>query len=422
MTMIQSVKGARDFYPDDLAFRRWLYERIRQVSESYGYEEYDGPFLERLDLYAARSGEELVRKQSFVFADRGGEMIALRPELTPSLARMVAMRSKALPRPLRWWSFGPFWRYERPQRGRSREFFQWNIDLLGVDSPEADAELAAIAIELFRAVGLGPGHIRLMVNDRSLAERQLEAIGIAREQQIDVFHLIDGRDRMRTAEWARRLGALGFSSQTVVRLDEMLQDHDAWRGSEELSAFFDAADALGASDSLVYDPSVVRGLDYYTGIVFEARDVGGEYRAILGGGRYDNLVADVGGEPIPATGFAMGDMVISLLMRKVGIIPEIRSKPAEVLVATFDAATMREALEFSRELRSAGLCVEWYPTAARLSTQLKYADRHGIPASAIVGPDEIASASVTIKDMRSGEQLTVPRSEAVVRLRELVLK
>src|SRR3990172_2702192 len=145
MGSIQPVKGARDFYPEDLALRRWLYEQIRAVSEQFGYQEYDGPFLERVDLYEARSGDELVREQAFVFPDRSGELIALRPELTPSLARMIAARGKALLRPIRWWSFGPFWRYEQPQRGRSREFFQWNIDLLGVNSPEADAEIAAIA-------------------------------------------------------------------------------------------------------------------------------------------------------------------------------------------------------------------------------------------------------------------------------------
>ncbi len=196
MPTIQPVKGARDFYPEDLAFRRWLYERIRDVSEAYGYQEYDGPFLERLELYAAKSGEELVKEQSFVFPHRGGEMIALRPELTPSLARMVAARAAALPRPIRWWSFGPFWRYERPQRGRTREFFQWNIDLLGASSPEADAELVSVAASFFRAIGLMPSQVRLLVNNRRLADARLDAIGIPTDLRPSVFRLIDRRDRL----------------------------------------------------------------------------------------------------------------------------------------------------------------------------------------------------------------------------------
>ena len=419
MGTIQAVKGTRDFYPEDLAFRRWLYERIRQVSEAYGYEEYDGPFLERLDLYAARSGEELVRKQSFVFADRGGEMIALRPELTPSLARMVAMRSKRLPRPLRWWSFGPFWRYERPQQGRAREFFQWNIDLLGVDTPEADAEIAAIAGALFKAVGLGPDKVQILVNDRRLAERQLSRMGIEPEKRTQVFHLIDGRDRMSEAEWNRQAAELGLETQTVEELDSTLEDREAWKDSAELTAFFAATEALGVGGAVHYDPSVVRGLDYYTGIVFEARDTSGEFRAILGGGRYDKLVSDVGGEPIPATGFAMGDMVIHLLMKKTGVSPAIQSKPTQVLVPSFDMDSMGEALKLSTELRASGLRTEWYPTAVRLSTQLKYADRHGIPLAAIIGPDEIGTSSVTIKDLRNGVQENVPRSQAGARLVEM---
>ena len=172
MEPIRPVKGTRDFFPEDMTFRQWLYAKIRGASERFGYQEYDGPFLERLSLYAAKSGEELVKDQSFIFEDRSGEMVALRPELTPSLARMVGAKSKSLPRPIRWWSFGPFWRYERPQRGRSREFFQWNIDLLGIDSPEADAEIVAAGAEFLRGVWLSPEAGRIRINDRRLGENQ----------------------------------------------------------------------------------------------------------------------------------------------------------------------------------------------------------------------------------------------------------
>jgi histidyl-tRNA synthetase len=177
-SIIQPVKGTRDFYPEQMAIRTWLYNTARSVAESFGYQEYEAPILESLDLYAAKSGEELVKEQSYVFKDRGGSEIALRPELTPSLARMIAQKQDQLTFPVRWWSFGPFWRYEQPQKGRSREFFQWNIDLLGVDSPEADAELIAVAATFLRSVGLTPERAAIYVNDRRLINSQFESLGI----------------------------------------------------------------------------------------------------------------------------------------------------------------------------------------------------------------------------------------------------
>src|SRR5512135_1977119 len=177
-TTIQSLKGTRDFYPEEMAVRNFLYQTARRIAESFGYQEYDGPFLEKIDLYAAKSGEELVKEQAFVFPDRNGELVTLRPELTPSLARMIAQKQGELAFPVRWWSFGPFWRYEKMQKGRSREFFQWNIDLLGPNSPEADAELVAIAANFLKAVGLAPTQAQVLVNDRRFMNTQFEALGI----------------------------------------------------------------------------------------------------------------------------------------------------------------------------------------------------------------------------------------------------
>lgn len=420
MSTVQSVKGTRDFYPEDLAFRRWLYERIRQVSESYGYQEFDGPFLERLELYAAKSGEELVKEQSFVFPDRGGEMIALRPELTPSLARMVAARSASLPRPIRWWSFGPFWRYERPQRGRSREFFQWNADLIGLDSPQADAELATVAASFFRSVGLTPSQVRLLVNDRRLAEAQLDAMDIPAAGRSGVFRLIDRRDRLSEQEWRREAEKLGLTPIQFRALERMLEDRQAWTRSEELRAFFETCQAMGSMDYLEFDPGVIRGLDYYTGTVFEARDTDGKYRAILGGGRYDDLVADVGGEPLPGVGFAMGDVVLGIVIDKMRGRPRLRSAPAEILVAAFGQPVQMANIRLASELRSSGMNVEWYPMLDRLPKQLRYADRLGIPLVVIQGPDELAAGQVTIKDLRRRDQVTVPGDQVVDRLKTLL--
>jgi histidyl-tRNA synthetase len=371
-------------------------------------------------LYAAKLGDELVKEQSFVFPDRGGEMIALRPELTSTLARMVATRSGALGRPLRWWSFGPFWRYERPQKGRSREFFQWNIDLLGVDTPEADAEIAAVAADFFRVVGLPPSAIRIAVNSRKLVEAQLDTLGVAPVRRPEIFRLIDRREKMAPTAWDRSALESGLSRGQLDALKKVLSEKEAWRASDDLVRFFAAVEAIGASDYLVYDPTVVRGLDYYTGIVFEARDVGGEYRSILGGGRYDNLVADVGGEPIPATGFAMGDMVLGLVLDKYDARPALRAAPAQVLVTVFSAGSEASSLQLAAELRREGLNVEWYPQADRLPKQLKYADRQGIPLAVIVGPEEAAAGEVTLKDLRARTQERVARRLLGPRLRRLL--
>lgn len=419
MTAISSVKGTRDFYPEDMTFQRWLYASIRAVSEQFGYQEFDGPFLERVELYEARSGDELVREQAFVFPDRSGELIALRPELTPSLARMIAARSKALPRPIRWWSFGPFWRYEQPQRGRSREFFQWNIDLLGVNSPEADAEIAAIAAAFLRRVGLGPEAVRIFINNRRLAELQLQEIGFSIEQRPAVFRLIDRLERLSRESWEAEARRSGLEGGLLDRLQASLADREAWRSSDELRRFFRAAEALGAAAYLEYNPSVIRGLDYYTGTVFEARDAPGEYRAILGGGRYDDLVSAVGGDPVPGTGFAMGDVVIRLVLEKYDALPKLRTNPADLLIASIETESLEPALQLAARFRQAGLRVEWYPQPDRLPKQLKYADRQGIPLVSILGPEEIGSQRVTLKDMQTGTQESVALDEVVGRVKAL---
>ncbi|MDF1498948.1 MAG: histidine--tRNA ligase [Anaerolineales bacterium] len=420
MSMIQPVRGTRDFYPEDMAFRSWLHGKIRSVSEAFGYQEYDGPFLERLELYAAKSGEELVKEQAYVFKDRGGSEIALRPELTPSLARMVAQHGKAVLLPLRWWSFGPFWRYERTQKGRSREFFQWNIDLIGVDTPAADAEVVAVGASLLKAVGLTPELIRIKVNNRRLVESQLGNLGISGQMLGKTFQVIDRREKMDAAAWRAYASDQGLSETQLEGLEEMLGDLNAWKRSEELVSFFASTDALGVSEFVEYDPTIIRGLDYYTGTVYEARDVAGNHRAILGGGRYDDLVSAVGGDPISATGFAMGDVVFQLVLEESGALPEIRSNPANFFVTTFDDESTEESMRLATELRSAGFRTEWYPEAVRLPRQFKYADRQGIPFTLILGPEEIQNGTVAVKDMHTGEQENVAREELITYLERLL--
>jgi len=412
--IISPVKGTRDFYPKEMAVRTWLYRTLAQVSEVFGYQEYEGPILETLELYASKSGEELVKKQAFVFNDRGGDEITLRPELTPTLARMVAQKQGELVMPLRWWSYGPFWRYEQPQKGRTREFFQWNVDLIGVDTPEADAELLAVIATFFQNVGLSPQEVVIKVNNRQLVDAVLTGLGIPAEKKVDVSNLIDRRDKMQPLEWQSYALEQGISESQFAGLVAMLEDGDLWRKSDELVRLFQACQALGISEYVRFDPNVVRGLLYYTGTVFEAYALKGNIRrAVLGGGRYNNLLAAVGGEPLPATGFAMGDVIITLVLQELGKVPaQLGSSPAQVLVTVFDASSLPASLVLSAELRQAGLKVASYPEAAKLGKQFKYADRCGIRLAVVVGPDELASNLVTVKNLADGTQQSVARSAA----------
>ncbi|MCI0520718.1 MAG: histidine--tRNA ligase [Chloroflexi bacterium] len=421
-TLIPSVKGARDFYPREFAIRRYLYDSARAVSTSFGYEEFDGPFLETIELYAAKSGDELVKEQSFVFPDRSGELITLRPELTPSLARMVAQRQQQLVYPVRWWSFGPFWRYERPQKGRSREFFQWNNDIFGVDTPEADAELVAVACAFFARVGLSAQQVSVLVNNRRLVDAELSAMNIPSEQRPAVSRLIDRRNKMSIEAWQAYAVEIGLTSVQFAQIVNMLDDNDLWRKSEELIRFFTAVEALGCADYVRFDPNVVRGLDYYTGIVFEALAVQGNLRrSILGGGRYDNLLADVGGQPLPGVGFAMGDVAISILLEEYGLLPAaIFTPPAPILMTVFDQASLLGAFSLAADLRRAGLKINCYPEAGKLGKQFKFADRIGARFALVYGPDEQASGLVAIKDLKSGDQTSVRISAAADTLLKLL--
>jgi len=416
-TLIQGVKGARDFYPEDMAFRSWLYRKLGNVSRLFGYQEYDGPFLERLELYAAKSGEELVREQSFVFDDRGGERIALRPELTPSLARMVATRQNELLFPLRWWAFGPFWRYERPQKGRSREFFQWNIDLVGVNSREADTEMLAIACTFFKEVGLSSDQVVISINDRELMEAELTNLGISADKLKGAYRLIDRREKMPSDAWDSFAKDMGITDKQLVAIKNLLENKELWKKSPALSYIFQLLEGMGFLSYVQYDPNIIRGLDYYTGIVFEARDRDGG-RAIFGGGRYDNLVGDVGGQPAGGIGFAMGDVVIRLTLEKYNCIGELPVAPAKVLVTLFSPETVIPSIAITAKIRNAGIPVEIYPEVGKLPRQFKYADRQKIRFILILGPDEVISGKVTLKDMLDGTQTTVPLTEAI----ELILK
>jgi histidyl-tRNA synthetase len=418
---IQSVKGTREFYPEQMALRNFIYEKVRAASRAFGYQEYDGPFIEPIDLYAAKSGEELVKKQSFTFEDRGGDLVTLRPELTPSLARMIAAKQGSLTYPVRWWSFGPFWRYEQPQKGRSREFFQWNVDMIGVASPDADAEMIAIAATFLRSVGLTPQRASIFVNNRSLMNSQFDALDIPAEKRVDVSNLIDRRNKMKPEEWDEYGLGTGFESETAGWFEGLLGNYDLWKQSDELQRVFAALDALGVSEYIKFEPGIMRGLLYYTSTVFEAFDLTGSVRrSILGGGRYDNLLSDVGGDPLPATGFAMGDVVIGIVLQEAGLVPEFQPTPAPVLVTVFNEELMTSSLSLARELRESGIDTMVFPEPAKLPKQFKFADKMKMKVALVLGPDEAEKGLVVVKNLSNGEQVQVGRDAVIETVKKLI--
>ncbi len=419
--IIQPVKGTREFYPETMALRNFIYEKVRTASQAFGYQEWDAPFIESIELYAAKSGEELVKKQSFVFEDRGGDWIALRPELTPSLARMIAAKQGEFTYPLRWWSFGPFWRYEQPQKGRTREFFQWNIDMLGVNSPEADAELIAVAAAFLRSVGLDPQQATIFVNDRRLMDFEFDALGIEQTKQLDVSNLIDRRSKMKPEAWDEYALEIGLAQKQLDALKDILNNFGLWKKSDQLVRLFTALEALGVKEYVKFDPNIVRGLLYYTGTVFEAYEMSGSFkRAILGGGRYDNLLADVGGQPLPGVGFAMGDVVIGIILQEKGLLPEFVPSPASVLVTAFDETLLVKSYAFAAGLRRNGINVVVYPEPAKLPKQFKFADKMKMKVAVTIGTDEAEKGLVAIKNLLNGNQQIVPQSEAVKVVRNIL--
>jgi len=405
--LIQSVKGTRDFYPEDMVFRKWLFGKMRNLSESFGYQEYDGPILEPLELYSAKSGEELVKQQTFVLTDRGDRQLALRPEMTPTLARMVANKQNELPKPLRWFNIGPRFRYEQPQKGRFREFYQWDIDLIGSSAPETDAEILAIAAEFLKSLGLSPKEVKIKVNSRQLMEQKLNLIGIPEDKITLVFRAIDRKEKMEITEWEKWLIDLGLTKLQVEDLIKILSDKDFSGESETLTQIFSTLEDLKVREYFEFDPNIVRGLEYYTGIVFEAKDVEGKFRAILGGGRYDNLVEIVGGSPLSGVGFAAGDAVIEEILREKGKIPVSFSDKPKILVTVFNEELMRNSLKATGMLRDFGCNVALYPEPIKLDKQIKYANELKFSYVVIIGPDEASKGTATIKNMTDGTQKEV---------------
>jgi histidyl-tRNA synthetase len=416
----QALPGFRDFYPEDLALRTYIFDTWRTVAKRYGCEEYDGPPLEPLDLYTAKSGDEIVG-QLYNFTDKGDRAVALRPEMTPTLARMVASQAGKLRKPIRWFSIPQLFRYERQQRGRLREHFQLNCDLIGEAGPLGDAELIALAIDIMRAFGLGPRDVRVRLSDRRVLTAILKGRGVPASAMGKAFEYIDKIERMRKAQSGS--GGEAFAPATAQDLWEVSQIRDWSKLEQELARSDPGAidnlrevqqslGAMGLGDFIEVDLTIVRGLAYYTGTVFELFDAGRTLRAICGGGRYDDLLHAVGGVQMPAVGFGMGDVVLGELLREKGRAPSDRSS-VDVFLAFITRDEVPHAMRLAHELRDAGLRVEYALSPQAVGKQLKLADARKAKLAIVVGPDEWARGEVMMKDLRSGSQESVPANSLV---------
>ena len=413
--MTQGVRGTRDFYPEDMRVRNWLFERFHSAARAHGFEEYDAPVLETEELYTRKAGEEITQ-QLYNFEDKGGRKVALRPEMTPSLARMVMERAGALALPIKWYSIPQCWRYERTQRGRGREHYQWNVDIWGMDGVEADAELLSVLVQFFQSVGLGSANLVIRVSSRKVLEEVLGSLGISGDIFAQTCIIVDKMDKLPADKIEAQLSDLGLESSSISTIQSVLSINDlsslasALGGDSaavgELNALFALTDAYGISDWIEFDASVVRGLAYYTGPVFEAHDRAGELRAICGGGRYDKLIGTLGGKDLPATGFGFGDMVVMELLAEKGLVPDLTNGVSDVVFG-MGAELRGAAMQVASALRANGRSVDLVLEDKRMKWVFKHAERCGASRLVMVMPDEWSAGKVRIKDLGTGEESTV---------------
>ena len=413
--MAQGVRGTRDFYPEDMRLRNWLFDNFDDAALLHGFQEYDAPVLESEELYTRKQGEEITQ-QLYNFKDKGDRKVALRPEMTPSLARMVMSRAGALPMPIKWYSIPQCWRYERTQRGRGREHYQWNVDIWGTDEISADAELISVLVTFFRSVGLTEEDLVIKMSSRKVLEEVLGSLGLEGDIFAKTCIIVDKMDKLPADVVSEQLGDLGLEKSAIQTIQSTLAIKDMNSLEEilgkesaavtELTSLFSALEAYGISGWIEFDASIVRGLAYYTGPVFEAHDRAGELRAICGGGRYDKLLSTLGGKDLPATGFGFGDMVIMELLAEKGLVPELIGGVDDVVIS-LSPELRNAAMSVATSLRNTGKSVDLVLEDKRLKWAFKHAERSGAQRLVMVMPDEWKEGKVKIKDLESGEEIEV---------------
>jgi histidyl-tRNA synthetase len=410
--MTQGVRGTRDFYPEDMRLRNWLFDNFDDAALLHGFQEYDAPVLESEELYTRKQGEEITQ-QLYNFKDKGDRKVALRPEMTPSLARMVMSRAGVLPMPIKWYSIPQCWRYERTQRGRGREHYQWNVDIWGTDAISADAELISVLVTFFKSVGLTEEDLVIKMSSRKVLEEVLGSLGLEGDIFAKTCIIVDKMDKLPADVVSEQLGDLGLEKSAIQTIQSTLVIKDMNSLEEilgkesaavtELTSLFSVLEAYEISGWIEFDASIVRGLAYYTGPVFEAHDRAGELRAICGGGRYDKLLSTLGGKDLPATGFGFGDMVIMELLAEKGLVPELFSGIDDVVIS-LSPELRNAAMSVVSSLRETGRTVDLVLEDKRLKWAFKHAERSGAERLVMVMPEEWKDGKVKIKDLETGEE------------------
>jgi histidyl-tRNA synthetase len=428
---LNGPSGTRDFYPADMKVQNWLFDNFREAARTFGFQEYDAPVLENVQLYERKAGEEIV-DQMYNFVDKENNHVTLRPEMTPTLARLVLNKTNLqtgevrLTLPLKWFSIPQCWRFETTQRGRKREHYQWNMDIVGVDHVHAELELLAAACFFFRRVGIGSDIVGIKVNSRAVLEAVLAKHGVNKGEKDpkdggDLFSkacvIIDKLDKIGGPAVTQDLAGIGVSAESAAEIlkaleaptVEALAEHigEESEAINEVKRLFVLAKDYGIDDYLIFDASVVRGLAYYTGVVWEAFDRRGELRAIMGGGRYDRLLELYGGEKcqIPCVGFGFGDCVIMELLKECGKLPEFQGSGVDYVVCAFSPDLYGAAADISSKLRACGWSVDLMPTPKKkVAASFKHADQAGARRMVFVAPDEIEKGVVRIKDLRTKDK------------------
>ena len=414
MIDLQPVKGTRDFFPDEMRLRNWLFEVWRNVSEQAGFEEYDTCVLEHEELYVRKTGDE-ISKQLYSFEDKGGRRLSLRPEMTPSLARLVLQQEKSLSFPIKWFSMPQCFRYERMTKGRRREHFQWNADIIGQHEVVAEAEILMLLISACESMGLSTNDFRVFINDRRILNAILSQINVPQVLHSEVMVIMDKRDKIPPEALSKMLEAMRMTTKQVGQLNEYLSKSDLeelrenlknTEGIEELQHLMKLMETAGYKNYLQFDISIVRGLSYYTGAVFEVNSPEKQHRAICGGGRYDSLLSTYGGETVPAVGFGFGDVVVLDVLKELKRFPELPRK-LDYTIIPFANEQIGTALKIAAELRLQGSTVDCNFSMKKMKKMMQQAHESGAAKAILLFPDELSDDKVVIRDMQLHEQKPV---------------